>query len=81
MVTDLDEAELLEASGIDIIVGQGMEVGGILRESIMQMGAAFSTCFESGANPLYKKILLSQISDQTMLAGAFLGRCARRINN
>ena len=126
--TNLDEAKLLEAAGIDIIVGQGMEAGGhrgtflgdaetkllplndlisqlsneikisviaaggIMQsehiKSVMQLGAsgvqigtAFLTCFESGANSTYKKILLSQTSDQTILTKAFSGKYARGINN
>ena len=126
--TNLDEAKLLERTGVDIIVAQGMEAGGHrgtflgavekslmslndlifhLKEeikipivaaggimnsgdikSIMQFGAsgvqigtAFLTCDESGADAIYKKTLLSQARDQTVLTRAFSGKHARGIDN
>ena len=122
------EAQLLENSGIDIIIAQGMEAGGhrgtflgnaekklfLLNDLIsrfsnemkipvvaaggimnsehlklaiqlgasgVQMGTAFLTCTESGATSTYKKILLSQTDDQTVLTRAFSGKYARGINN
>lgn len=126
--THLDEAKLLEAAGIDIVVAQGLEAGGHrgtflgdaelklaslndlvsqltckvkipivaaggimncgdiksvmnLGASGVQIGTAFITCIESGANPTYKKILLNQTGDQTILTRAFSGKYARGINN
>src|SRR3990167_6063059 len=126
--THLAEAQLLENSGIDIIIAQGMEAGGhrgtflgnaekklfLLNDLIsrfsnemkipvvaaggimnsehlklaiqlgasgVQMGTAFLTCTESGATSTYKKILLSQTDDQTVLTRAFSGKYARGINN
>lgn len=126
--TYLDEAKLLEASGVDIVVAQGLEAGGhrgtflgddelklvpltdlisqltckvkipvlaaggimnashiksviSLGASVVQIGTAFITCTESGANSTYKKILLNQIDDQTIPTRAFSGKYARGINN
>lgn len=126
--TNLNEAKLLEQSGVDIIVAQGVEAGGhrgtfsgtvenslislsdlvsqlvheikipivaaggiMNREHIksamqfgasgVQMGTAFLTCFESGADAVYKKMLLSQARDQTVLTRVFSGKYARAIDN
>lgn len=126
--TNLAEAKLLEQSGVDIIVAQGLEAGGhrgtfsgsvenslislsdlvpqlvheikipivaaggiMNREHIklamqlgasgVQMGTAFLTCFESGADVVYKKMLLSQTHDQTVLTRVFSGKYARAIDN
>lgn len=46
-----------------------------------QIGTAFLTCAESGSTQLYKKMLLSQTDDQTVLTRAFSGKYARSINN
>nr|WP_115303980.1 nitronate monooxygenase [Legionella beliardensis] len=126
--TTLTEAQLLEESGIDVIVAQGAEAGGhrgtfigraedaligllsllpqlvdhitipiIAAGAIMdgrgimaaidlgacgvQMGTAFLTCPESGIPEAYKKILLEQQKDNTVLTHVFSGKMARGIRN
>lgn len=52
-----------------------------LGASAVQMGTAFLCCNESGIHPDYKKILLSQTQDETVLTRAFSGKLARGIKN
>lgn len=47
----------------------------------VQVGTAFITSFESGASQIYKKTLLSQTKNNTVLTKAFSGKYARGINN
>ncbi|GGE56188.1 putative nitronate monooxygenase [Pullulanibacillus camelliae] len=47
----------------------------------VQMGTAFLTCTESGANPVYKDAILSAKEDQIVLTRAFSGKFARGIFN
>ena len=47
----------------------------------VQMGTAFLTCVESGIPACYKKVLLSQAQDKTVLTTAFSGKLARGIRN
>jgi nitronate monooxygenase len=47
----------------------------------VQMGTAFLTCEESGANTLHRKALLSGHAKQTALTRGFTGRLARGIKN
>ncbi len=126
--TNLLEAEVLEQSGVDLVVVQGCEAGGhrgtflgkeeaslielskliplctakinipvIAAGGIMhgkdimaaiklgaagvQMGTAFLTCHESGIHDKYKKTLLAQVQDNTVLTRAFSGKLARGIRN
>ncbi|MGE3319448.1 MAG: NAD(P)H-dependent flavin oxidoreductase [Candidatus Berkiella sp.] len=46
-----------------------------------QLGTAFLTCHESGITKEYKKALLEQQQDNTVLTKAFSGKLARSINN
>lgn len=47
----------------------------------VQIGTAFITSAESGANETYKKTLLSQTKNNTVLTRVFSGKYARGINN
>lgn len=58
-------------------VKKAMEAGA----SAVQIGTAFITSFESGASETYKKKLLSQVKNNTVLTRAFSGKYARGINN
>ncbi|MEM9243903.1 MAG: nitronate monooxygenase [Pseudomonadota bacterium] len=49
--------------------------------SAVQMGTAFLCCDETGIHPQYKKLLLKQKKDNTVLTRAFSGKLARGINN
>lgn len=49
--------------------------------SAAQLGTAFLCCKESGIADSYKRLLLSQTNDITVLTRAFSGKLARGINN
>lgn len=46
-----------------------------------QMGTAFLTTEESGCSKEYKKLLLEQVHDETILTRAFSGKYARAVKN
>lgn len=126
--TTLDEALILQDSGMDAIVVQGSEAGGhrgsflkpaedsllpldqllkqvvsavhlpviaaggimngrrisqvmTLGASAAQLGTAFLTCIETGISEAYKRVLLEQTKDNTVLTRAFSGALARGIQN
>ncbi len=61
----------------------GERIGSMLSlgASGVQLGTAFLTCPESGAHPMYKKLLLAQTADNTVLTRAFSGKRARGLKN
>lgn len=47
----------------------------------VQMGTAFLCCHESQIHPLYKKLLLTSMPNQTVLTHVFSGKMARGLRN
>jgi len=70
---------IIAAGGI--MNARGILAALLLGADSVQMGTAFLTCPESGIHPAYKKILLIQNEDRTVLTKAFSGKWARGINN
>lgn len=68
------------ASG-GIMDGRGIVAALALGASAVQMGTAFLTCDECGANAVYKQAVLEAAEDSTSLTRAFSGRWARGIRN
>jgi len=64
---------IMDARGIKAALGLGA--------TAVQMGTAFLSCRESGANKVYKECLLDISSDTTVITKAFTGRFARCIFN
>ncbi|MBS0350076.1 MAG: nitronate monooxygenase [Proteobacteria bacterium] len=79
--------QLIDAIKIPIVAAGGIMDGrGIvaalqLGSCGVQMGTAFLTCHESGTPLIYKKILLIQKQDNTILTRSFSGKLARGIRN
>jgi nitronate monooxygenase len=79
--------QLADCINIPIIASGGIMDGKAIAASFslggsgVQMGTAFLTCLESGIHPKYKKTLLSQVKDNTVLTRAFSGKLARGIQN
>lgn len=70
---------IIAAGGI--MDAKGIAASLMLGACAVQMGTAFLCCMESGIHPLYKKILLNSLHDNTTLTRAFSGKLARGINN
>lgn len=68
------------ASG-GIMDGRGIVASLVLGASGVQMGTAFLTCDESGADPHHKTAILNNKDDQTVVTRAFSGKPARGIEN
>jgi len=68
------------ASG-GIMDARGIMAAMTLGASGIQMGTAFLSCTESGAFPIYKKMLLNSDANHTVLTRAFSGKTARGITN
>lgn len=64
-----------------IMDGRGLMASLCLGAKAVQMGTAFLTCTESGANQLYKNVILNASEDQMVLTNAFSGKWARGIKN
>jgi len=62
-------------NGRDIVAAIALGAAGV------QMGTAFLSCYESGIHEKYKKVLLTQEQDNTILTRAFSGKLARGIRN
>jgi nitronate monooxygenase len=80
-------AEGKRATKLPLIASGGiMEKGDVIRAlhngaAGVQMGTAFMTCFETGGNPIYKKMLLEWQGRKAVLTRAFSGRWARGVEN
>lgn len=80
-------SQCVKQINIPVIAAGGVMTGTRIREVLSlgavaaQMGTAFLTCPESSAHPEYKKVLLSQKRDNTVLTRAFSGKLARGIEN
>jgi nitronate monooxygenase len=77
--TDHTHLPLIAAGGI--MDGRGVMAAKCLGAKGVQMGTAFLTCEESGANQVYKDAILHTTEDQTVLTHAFSGKMARGIKN
>ncbi|WP_334313870.1 NAD(P)H-dependent flavin oxidoreductase [Aquibacillus salsiterrae] len=64
-----------------IMDGRGLMTCICLGAKGVQMGTAFVTCTESGANRLHKEAILNADEDQTILTRSFSGKWARAIKN
>jgi len=64
-----------------IMDGRGLMASIFLGAKGVQMGTAFLTCIESGANKVHKEAILNAKEDQTVLTRSFSGKWARGIKN
>ncbi|MBM7646258.1 nitronate monooxygenase [Scopulibacillus daqui] len=64
-----------------IMDGRGVLAALILGAKAVQMGTAFVTSVESGANVRHKETILKSIEEQTVVTSAFSGKPARGIRN
>lgn len=64
-----------------IMDGRGVLAALILGAEAVQMGTAFVTSVESGANPSHKSAVLAAAEDGTAITTAFSGKPARGIRN
>lgn len=76
---DLVKIPLIAAGGI--MDGRGVIASKILGAKGVQMGTAFLTCKESGANRAHKHAILHASEDEAVLTNAFSGKMARGIKN
>lgn len=79
--------QMVDAIELPVIAAGGiMDERGVLASlalgaSAAQLGTAFLTVKESGANPTYKKALLASTDTSTQLTKMFSGKAARGIKN
>jgi nitronate monooxygenase len=78
-VADQVSIPIIAAGGITD--GRGVLASLVLGAKAVQMGTAFVTCKESGANELHKKAILNATEEQTVITWAFSGKPARGLNN
>ncbi|MFC4025488.1 NAD(P)H-dependent flavin oxidoreductase [Oceanobacillus longus] len=78
-VVDNVSIPVVAAGGI--MDGRGLMASICLGAKGVQMGTAFLTCTESGANEIHKEEILHAHEDQTVLTRSFSGKWARGINN
>jgi nitronate monooxygenase len=78
-VVDYVSIPVIAAGGI--MDGRGLTASLCLGAMGVQMGTAFLTCIESGANQKYKEAILHASEDQIVLTRAFSGKWARGIKN
>jgi nitronate monooxygenase len=64
-----------------IMDGQGLVAALALGAAAVQMGTAFLTCQESGANSLYREAILNSTEESTVITPYFTGKLARGIKN
>ncbi len=64
-----------------IMDGRGVSAALCLGAYAVQMGTAFLTCVESGANQVHKEAILQASADDVVLTRAFSGKWARGIDN
>jgi nitronate monooxygenase len=74
-VADAVSVPVIAAGGI--ADGRGIAAAFALGASGVQMGTAFLPCPESGASPLYRKVLAGLRDDGTRLSRLYTGRLAR----
>ncbi|MDY0407470.1 NAD(P)H-dependent flavin oxidoreductase [Virgibacillus soli] len=78
-VVDHVNIPVIAAGGI--MDGRGLIAAHCLGAKAVQMGTAFLTCIESGANENHKAAILQAKEDQTVLTRSFSGKWARGIEN
>jgi nitronate monooxygenase len=78
-VVDHVSIPVIAAGGI--MDGRGLMASLCLGAQGVQMGTAFLTCIESGAQQVYKESIMNAKEDQTVLTRAFSGKWARGIKN
>jgi nitronate monooxygenase len=78
-VVDHVSIPVIAAGGI--MDGRGLMASLCLGAQGVQMGTAFLTCIESGAQQVYKEAIMNAKEDQTVLTRAFSGKWARGIKN
>lgn len=78
-VADQVSIPIIAAGGITD--GRGVLASLVLGAKAVQMGTAFVTCKESGANELHKKAILNATEEQAVITRAFSGKPARGLNN
>jgi len=78
-IVDQVSIPVIAAGGI--MDGRGLTASLCLGALGVQMGTAFLTCIESGANQKYKEAILRSSEDQIVLTRAFSGKWARGIKN
>lgn len=78
-IVDHVSIPVIAAGGI--MDGRGLTASLCLGAMGVQMGTAFLTCIESGANQKYKEAILHASEDQIVLTRAFSGKWARGIKN
>ncbi|UFT98417.1 nitronate monooxygenase [Radiobacillus kanasensis] len=78
-VVDKVSIPVVAAGGI--MDGRGFMASICLGAKGVQMGTAFLTCVESGANEIHKEEILHTYEDQTVLTRSFSGKWARGVKN
>jgi nitronate monooxygenase len=78
-VVDNINIPVVAAGGI--MDGRGLMASICLGAMAVQMGTAFLTCMESGANKVHKEAILKAKEDHTVLTRSFSGKWARGIKN
>ncbi|WP_175991503.1 nitronate monooxygenase family protein [Bacillus sp. Marseille-Q1617] len=78
-VVDSVKIPVIAAGGI--MDGRGLMASLCLGAQGVQMGTAFITCAESGANRLHKEAILQTEEDHIILTRSFSGKWARGIKN
>jgi nitronate monooxygenase len=78
-VADQVTIPVVAAGGI--MDGRGLTASLCLGAQGVQMGTAFLTCLESGANEVHKEEILHSKEDQIVLTRSFSGKYARGIRN
>ncbi|MGG1593847.1 NAD(P)H-dependent flavin oxidoreductase [Terribacillus saccharophilus] len=78
----VDQVNIPVIAAGGIMDQRGVQAAQCLGAQAAQLGTAFLTCKESGANPLHKQAILEgQQEDKTTLTRAFSGKAARGIEN
>lgn len=78
-VADHVSIPIIAAGGI--MDGRGVLASLVLGAQAVQMGTAFLTCIESGANELHKEAILNGTEEQAVITSAFSGKPARGLKN
>ncbi|QQK81290.1 DUF561 domain-containing protein [Salicibibacter cibi] len=78
-VVDQVDVPVIASGGI--MDGRGIAAAFMLGASGIQMGTAFLTCHESGAQDMHKEEVLNSTEADTMITKAFSGKEARGIKN
>ncbi|MBY0098128.1 NAD(P)H-dependent flavin oxidoreductase [Mesobacillus maritimus] len=76
-----DQVTIPVVSAGGIMDGRGLTASLYLGAQGVQMGTAFLTCLESGANERHKEEILHAKEDQIVLTRSFSGKYARGIKN